>query len=342
MLNPVEKAEAHLKETAKELAKRKDLAGAGEDTSAKSSQMMFKSFEDSLKLFVTSIKYQDPMDPVDTSKMAEQTFQLAQAQAQHALLGKIEEQNGILRTGQILNSSNLIGKVIEVNSDQFFKESNDNIELAYILPMGLQKANVQILDAKGQIIHDQEIKPLEGMKTLDAGRKGFVWNGEVNTPAGKNINKGNPVGAGEYKIRVLGFDENGQIKKDENGEGWLKIETMVKAPLTGTDFRNNVPKVIVSNHSLPLSSIVSIQEKAEKPMQEALNRFDAIRNVMVALPQEDQKELEDLIRLQSKAARKLERHESKLEKKVNHLTPEQYNSLTKEIENRFNKVNTGA
>src|SRR3990167_2506832 len=159
-INQVEKADAHLLES------RKKAAISEKDATIKQSQeMMFSTFKDSLKLFMSSIKYQDPMDPVDTSEMAKQMFQLSQAQGQYAMLEKIEEQNELIRASQVLSASGLIGKRIEVQSNKF-NLTGDDVEIGTTYPAGLYKAKIEILDEKNSVVFQREVKPKEGQKVL--------------------------------------------------------------------------------------------------------------------------------------------------------------------------------
>jgi len=311
---------------------RKEMAQKGGNAVDKSSKMMFNAFEDSLKLFISSIKYQDPLDPVDTSEMAKQMFQLSQAQGQYAMLEKIDEQNELLKAGQVLNSSHLIGKMIEIKSDKFTLQDGQNMHLSSYLPAGMSKAKIEILDSRGMPVYEQEIVPKNGQTVVAPGKQDFIWNGQVNTQHGRTTNSGKPLEKGDFSIRILGYDDKGQVIKDPYEDSWLKIPTTVKAPLTGSDFTDKIPKVVVGNNSLPLSAIVSIQEQEKKP--EPLNRYELIKATMAALPEEDQTAIRAKIEEQAT-------QNYKLGKKIDRLSEEQFQSITKEIETRINKETIG-
>lgn len=337
-MTPVERAEKSLKES------RIDLAKNGADAVDKSSQLMFKTFEDSLKLFVKSIQFQDPMDPVDTSEMAKQMFQLSQAQGQHAMVEKMNEQNDLLRTGQVLNASGLIGKVLEVNSDNFSLINNEPVQLGIYMPENVHHAKMEIRDERGGVVFEKEFTPSALQKTLDPGKHEVSWQGEASTPYGKTKANGKLAPNGQYKIVVKAYDDKNQAIKEPWSEDIKAIQTTVKAPMTGSDFMNGMPKVIVGNHSLPLSAIVSIQGKSEETVEEPFNRLGALKDTMAVLPEEDRTEILNSInekaksaKLEQKVARKLDREERKLEKKVNALSPEQYEAITTDITNRINK-----
>lgn len=326
----VEAAQEHLKETRKQLAYK-----GGEDSIKRSSQMMFDTFKDSLKLFISSIKFQDPMDPVDTSEMAKQMFQLSQAQGQYALLEKTEEQNELLRAGQVLNASALIGKTLEVKSDKFTLDEGE-VHLGALLPEGASKARLEILDDKGLLVYEKELTPGERQKYIEGGKKEFLWAGDVNTVHGKSLNGGNPLNKGNFSVRVLLYNEQGKFLTDRHTDEPLAAQTTVRAKLTGSDFADKQPKIRVGNQNLPLSAIVSIQQEIEKPQQEEINRGTVIRHALDALSEEDRMAFKARIQAQAKIAKENLDKDQGFEQEVNYLPPELFNELVKEIEEKLN------
>ncbi|MBP6985781.1 MAG: hypothetical protein KBB83_04225 [Alphaproteobacteria bacterium] len=332
-LTPVEMAEKSLKTSRMELAKN------GANAVEKSSQMMFKTFEDSLKLFVKSIEYQDPMDPVDTSEMAKQMFQLSQAQGQHAMVEKMTEQNELLKTGQALNAASLIGKTLEVNSDKFALAENKSAQLGIYMPENVHHAKMEIRDDKGGVVFEKELTPKALQSMLEPGKHELVWNGEVTTDYGKHKSAGKNLVDGQYRLVVKAYDKQNQVIKEPWTDEPKAIQTTIKAPMTGSDFMNNTPKITVGNNTLPLSAIVSIQGEDKAPVVEPFDRLAALKDAMSLLSEEDQKVILDNIAKEAKATKKMDREDRKLEKMVNNLKPEQYESITKEITNKLNIEN---
>jgi flagellar basal-body rod modification protein FlgD len=309
------------------------------DNVKKASKMFFAQFEDSLKLFMNSIKYQDPLDPVDTSEMSKQMFQLSQAQGMFALNDKMEEQNNLLRAGQVLNTTKLIGKTIEVSHDEFNLNNREDVSLSYNIPKGLKSgkdkgvssAKVEILDKEGRVVYEKKIVPEGRERTLREGRKELIWNGDVNTYYGRSLNSGNPLNEGKFSIRVTAYDSEDNALTDLETKKPVRLPTTTKALLTGSDFSDKVPKIVVGGSKLPLSSIVSIQAQAPTIEAEEASRIEYIKATMAALDESDQDEILDRIKEQSKMAKK----DRKLERKLNNLTAEQYELINKEIATRL-------
>lgn len=332
-INQVEKADAHLLES------RKKAAISEKDATIKQSQeMMFSTFKDSLKLFMSSIKYQDPMDPVDTSEMAKQMFQLSQAQGQYAMLEKIEEQNELIRASQVLSASGLIGKRIEVQSNKF-NLTGDDVEIGTTYPAGLSKAKIEILDEKNSVVFQREVKPKEGQKVLEEGKQAYLWKGEVNTPYGKNLNKGESLTTGDFKVRITAYDAKGEILKDPATDRFVELPTTIKAPLIASDFSDMKPKVKIGNQVLPLSSVISIQEQPQKPKEEPIDRALLVRRALNTLSEEDQVRFKTQITELAKSAKVVNEKDRALEQEINELDPTQYNKLVEEIEAKLNLFN---
>ncbi|GEM_PF-6877836 len=327
-------AQEHLRESRVRMTTR-----GKEDSIEKSSQMMFSTFKDSLKLFLSSIKCQDPMDPVDTSEMAKQMFQLSQAQGQYAMLEKIEEQNDLLRSGQVLNASSFIGKTLEVKSDRFTLQDG-KIQLGAMLPEGASKASFEIVDSKGFVVYEKEIQPNAGQKYLQGGKQELIWSGEVNTVHGKSINAGKSLEKGDFGVRVMLYDEAGGFLRERYTREYAAAETTIRAPLTGSDFADKQPKIVVNNQILPLSAIVSIQQDVEvaPEEEEVVNRGAVIRQALNILSEEERNAYKLRIQEEAKVAKKLLEVDQSLEQEVNYLPPENYNKLFKEIEEKLKVI----
>jgi flagellar basal-body rod modification protein FlgD len=333
-MSNIEKAEKSLLES------RKELAEEGENAVKKSSEMMFKSFEDAIKLFVASIKYQDPMDPVDTSEMSQQMFQLSQAQGQHAMLEKQDELNTIMKTGQILNASHLQGQKIEVNTNKFSLNAGGDAELGYYIPAGATKVTILIADEKGRPVYEQNVEPKPGQKALEPGKQDLKWKGEVNTSHGKTLTGGKSLENGEFRIRVIAYDEKG-IMKETGSEQALAIQTTVKEKLTGSDFTGKIPRIVVGNNKLPLTSIVSIQGLTDNNGDGEINRYELMKTSMKGLSVDDSAAFLKSLDEQVDTAREQASKELNLEKKLKELSTEQYESLSKKLEELSRNITQG-
>lgn len=315
---------------------RKELAGYGNDSAAqKASSMMFKSFEDSLKLYMSSVKYQDPMNPVDTKEMAAQMFQLSQAQGLHSMNQSMERQLELMKTSQVLSTTGLIGKVVELDTDKFSLDKGRPVDMSFTLPRDVAKAKVEILDQKGAVLFGKDLMPNPGHKVLPAGLQRVQWEGDVNTSHGVAIAKGNKLQDGTYRIKVTLFNAKGEKIKDPYTDEPIVLPTTVKSRLIGSDFSQKVPKLLVGQDlSLPLSSIVSIQEDMPEG-ENMVDRVNELNQIMEDLEQADQEEANEEIKRLAKTTRKEVKKAEKFERRVNNLTPRQFEQLKTQLEQKI-------
>lgn len=78
-----------------------------------------------LSLFVSSLKNQDPLEPMSNSDMMQQMTQLAQIQNTNSMKQILEDlSNSIQGQNPISNYVDLIGKKVKVETDSGYKEGN--------------------------------------------------------------------------------------------------------------------------------------------------------------------------------------------------------------------------
>jgi flagellar basal-body rod modification protein FlgD len=75
-------------------------------------------FNTFLTLLTTQIKNQSPTDPLDTNQMTNQLVQFASVEQQIAMNQNLQRLIGLEQASQLTASAPLIGKRVEVESDQ--------------------------------------------------------------------------------------------------------------------------------------------------------------------------------------------------------------------------------
>jgi flagellar basal-body rod modification protein FlgD len=185
------------------------------------------SKDDFLKLFLTELQHQDPLAPMDTQKMLDQTMQLSTIEAQTNQTKTLEAM-----TKAISSQANMV----YVNAvDKYVKTSLDTMHLAdgigefnFFSPSQIQSGSVSILDENDNVLRTI---PIDGSKS---GVNSVYWNGEDSL--------GNLLPNGDYKVKVSATDEQnsvvsivpGKFKinsiKISNGEVFADIGVGVDVP----------------------------------------------------------------------------------------------------------------
>ena len=139
-----------------------------------------------LKLLTTQLKYQDPLDPTDTSEFTNQLVQYSNVE-------QAIQTNKKLDTLIALNNNNLgaqavsyIGKVAQVLGDVMPLE-NGQAQATYTLDKDVATCAVIVKDSKGNILYTEPGKTV-------AGTHNFKWDGKDKD--------GNQLVDGAYQIQI--------------------------------------------------------------------------------------------------------------------------------------------
>jgi flagellar basal-body rod modification protein FlgD len=152
-----------------------------------------------LKLLVTQLKNQDPLNPMDNAQM---TTQLAQINT----VSGIEKLNTTLGTlvdsfssSQAIQSAGMIGKNVLVAGSQLALSQGQAVG-GVKLAGAADQVNLSILDSSGRVLQSQNLGARE------AGTFDFVWDGK--TDAGATM----PDGA--YKFAVTATQGSAKVSAD--------------------------------------------------------------------------------------------------------------------------------
>jgi len=193
--------------------------------------------EEFLKLFLSQLKAQDPLKPMDSTDF---TAQLAQFSSLEQLFNTNETLGNLfeLQSTQVeLQASSLIGKnVLADGSAVSIKEVGGGTDLNYLMEGDAVSVDVSIYDVSGDLV-----------KTISsaaqgAGRQDTRWDGtDMN---------GNPVPAGNYSFNVSGIDAMGDK---------VKAVTMTRGIVERVSFEGDSLYITVNGSSLPMTAIVQIE-----------------------------------------------------------------------------------
>ena len=153
------------------------------------------NLNDFLKLLTTQLKNQDPTQPLDTAQFTGQLIGFSSVEQQlgtNARLDKlVDKQKSTAINTQLSSSVNYIGKMAEIESDQFQLEKTGEPRFAYDVPRGVVNSVITITKANGQVIG-----ALKGK--VEEGKQNLTWDG-------KDAN-GNRLPPGRYDFSVAVTD----------------------------------------------------------------------------------------------------------------------------------------
>jgi len=160
-------------------AVRANSAGAGGQGSASEIQDRF------LKLLVTQMKNQDPLNPMDNAQVTSQMAQLSTVTGIDKLNASVQALGSSMASTQTLSAIGMIGHGVMVRGDVIAKSGGETGG-GVLLDQPVDNVEITIKDASGHTV-----------RTLSLGRQGagvlpFVWDGKDDA--------GHTVANGAYQI----------------------------------------------------------------------------------------------------------------------------------------------
>lgn len=192
--------------------------------------------DDFLKLFISELKYQDPLKPQDPSAMLNQLSQLSLVEQSYnnntALTNLLNAQNN----NTSISAVSYIGKSITANGNSTQFDGANPTQLQFAFDMPVTSAAVTIRDAAGTII---KTLPLPA---TSAGNTVVSWDG-------RDAN-GALQGAGSYTFSVSGTLTGGTS---------TAAKTYTSGKVDGVSMNNGTPLLTIGAASVALSDIITIK-----------------------------------------------------------------------------------
>lgn len=160
--------------------------------------------DDFLKLLVTQLKYQDPLNPLDNDKFIQENTmfsQLEQMTNANTELGNLSNKMAGNDKGYAVN---YLGKYISTGSSSINLNSSGADPITYNLPENAQ-VKASIVDSDGKNIANIDLGE------QNAGTKTFKWNGKDNN--------GNYASYGKYSVSLSAQDSSGRTIPIERNAG---------------------------------------------------------------------------------------------------------------------------
>lgn len=211
--------------------------------------------DDFLKLFVTQLKHQDPLNPEDSTEMASR---LAHFNSLEQMLNVNKTLTKML-DGQKENRSidliNYIGKEIELGNGRIKLEKDETASTEFKLKRDATKATLKVRDGSGEVVFEKDL----GM--LKQGDHKLNWDGKKGD--------GSKANAGTYSFSVTALGIN-----DEE----IPVEISSKAKITGVDIQDGNGALFTDLGRVELKDIKAIGEQGYRDnLQTSDKKVDAIK-----------------------------------------------------------------
>ena len=192
--------------------------------------------DDFLKLLVTQLQNQDPLNPQDSSAFVTQLAQISQVEQTYNINSNLQSLLAGQNSASSLSSVSLIGKVVSAQGSQVALTSGSQSTFGLSLPSDAAKVTVQITDASGNTV-----RTLTQGATA-AGTSSMTWDGKSDG--------GQTLPSGTYSFTVSGIDASGQT---------IQGTPMIQGQVTGVSMSGSTLVLTVNGMDVPLSSVVEVK-----------------------------------------------------------------------------------
>lgn len=158
--------------------------------------------EDFLHLLTVQLRYQDPLNPMENTDFIAQMAQFSSLEQLQNMNQSLEK--GLGSEAQLQDAfrnnlaTSLVGRTVEVPTIEVEYDGQGLSKIAYRLGEGVHEAEMQILDARGQLVRGFALDPSHSQGVIE-------WDGQSRVDS--------QVPAGAYRVLVLAKDAGGGAVK---------------------------------------------------------------------------------------------------------------------------------
>jgi len=205
--------------------------GASTNTTSKKGALDQADF---LKIFVTQLKYQDPLQPLDNYQMASQMAQFSMVESLNSMTASIKSMESSQAAVNNLQAAALVGKKVEVKGNALSLSQGTASEGSYQLDKP-GKATIKVLDEKGSLVRVIE----SGVK--DTQKQKFIWDGKND--------QGTTLPNGQYSFQVSAVDAQGAA---------IEVKTTMVGKVEGVTLDQGKAYLQIGSNKVLLSEIIAI------------------------------------------------------------------------------------
>jgi flagellar basal-body rod modification protein FlgD len=194
------------------------------------------NFQTFLTLLMTQLKNQDPTSPLDTNQFTSQLVQFASVEQQINTNRSLGQLINLTQSGQVIQSSSMVGRRVEVESDQLSLQ-NGGATVKFTSPTDGPVA-VAVFAPNGT-------KVAEGLVQARTGSNEWSWNG-------RNGN-GTLLRDGAYRVAVTGNNADGSTRA---------LPFTVLGTATGVAQQDNAVKLQLGGVTVDFAKVKSVAPAA--------------------------------------------------------------------------------
>jgi flagellar basal-body rod modification protein FlgD len=191
--------------------------------------------DDFLRLLVTQLTHQDPLNPLDQNQFMSQTAQFAQLEELQNMSRAIADLAATATSGGAAQAAVLLGKTVKVAGRDVRLDGQGPASLAYTVEGSATPVQIQITDQQGTVVRT--------ISTFAAGPGAYTvaWDGR---DAG-----GRPLPPGSYYYRVSALSAAGHA-----------VAFAAEGPLDGLDIRDGQVRYQLAGGFVRPEDIIAVRQ----------------------------------------------------------------------------------
>lgn len=194
--------------------------------------------QDFLKLLITQLQNQDPLNPSDPTKFSSQLAEFSSLEQMTNINQSIKNLSGTTEAINKLTSLSMLGKQVVLQKDTF-SLGDEPVNLGYKLEESASQVTLKIKNADGSTVAE-----VEGDK-ISAGNHFVTWDGQ-------GIN-GQDLQPGKYSFSVE------VIRNDGHSKGI----SLIRSEVTGLDNQGKNYRLLTNLGPVNLQDVIEVQEDQE-------------------------------------------------------------------------------
>jgi flagellar basal-body rod modification protein FlgD len=191
--------------------------------------------DDFLKLLVTQLKHQDPLNPTNNTEFVAQLAQFSQLEQSIKQAQLLQRNLDAQQASFQFALAPLVGRRIGVDMP-LVEQGNGPAMIRYALEKDAARVRIDIVDQQGQVLRSMEYA------NRPSGLNAVEWDG-------RNRN-GEPVPAGVYRYLLSAADAHGDP---------VTARSRAELTISGIRMENGAAKLAVGNLNIDPSEVVELQ-----------------------------------------------------------------------------------
>jgi flagellar basal-body rod modification protein FlgD len=204
--------------------------------------------EDFLKLLVTQMTHQDPLNPIEDTEFIAQLAQFSSLEQMQNLNEQFAEQSALIQSLNNNMATALVGRDVSMASDTVELTAGEPVTIGFQLAAPAAQATVTVYDAAGTAVDTLELSDLQ------AGVQQVEWDGVGSD--------GESLAGGRYQFAVTATDADGAT---------LAVRPLVFGQVESVTFENGGAYLTVAGVALPLGALVEVLAASGDPSTAAEN-----------------------------------------------------------------------